>query len=670
MIDKKFCLSFQEDPGTVDFQGKMFHITASLAGESSSVLVLSIYRAEKELLFRHFIEKGKYLTYFSSGKKSTASLGYLNDFDICWTPYECDRKYSFGESFVGMVQWFLKQIDYQEAPRKKYPWFAVEMTAEEEALRLLEMYEEELLKEKLENRHKAIIERIDEKMKLVPEIPKGFEEWLKEELFKADRYICYDARKRKKLGKCSYCGHVAEYPDAKREQGGVCAGCGSKIVFFPGRQATDILKKASAVVLQKTEEGLLFRRFTANCRHPKNGEPFRTQEISYFETDRCFWGLEDGKYFTEDAYSYQDFKQTGKIRWCEWDREWDRNLYGRVYPKNLRESLNGSVYQYSALQEFVEHEQGTYEGFAPTRYLRAYEEHPELEYMVKRGFYSISESLVHSWNGELVYRLQLLSKAHQKLLRQEDGGIEFLTFLEGIEKRHLSMSEEEILRAREWADGDDRMIKILTHTTITKLSNYLEKQQNQAEEEVKRVQHGQKVHRTKGKHGIFQIYADYFDFCEELGKNVDHDFVLYPRNLIGAHDELVEEILAYREREKKKKIKEYDQIMKKQHRALLKKYEFEDGGLKIVVPRSRKELEQEGEAMRNCVGTYLERMAKGKCVVLFVRKTKEPEKPYIDIEISGEKIIQCRRKQNKDAIDEIQGFLDKFKAKRLIEGAK
>lgn len=680
MINKKFCMSFREDPETIDFQGKDFHFEAALIGESSSVLVLSVYREktwskeQREPLFRHFVEKGGYITYFSSGKKSVASINYITWFGVCWAPYiyNVERKYSFNENFAEVIHQFLEKVGFWEQAEDARLKMK-ELSKSERALRAVGIYEEQLLKEKLNNRHNAIKKRIDERMEQVPEIPGGYEGWLKEEVFRGERYIYYDAQKRKKPGQCSYCGHVAEYPNAKREQEGTCKGCGSKITFYPGRKTADYQKKISTVIIQRTEEGLLFRRFVAHCTHRKNGEPFRMQDIEFFETDRCFWGLEDGVYFSEDGYSYQNFKQTGEFRWCESGDVQERNLYGMVYPENLREVLGDTAYRYSALPEYVDHSQD--QSFLPLRYLRQYEKHPELEYVVKRGYYSIANSLIRWWgDGEIVERIHNLPKPYQKLLRREDGNIEFLTFLEEVEANQLSMSDEEILRARELSDGNDRIIKILTHTTITKLSNYLKRQERKAEEEIQRTdpwaKRGSTVHRAQGKQGSFSIYADYFNFCEELGKNVDHDFVLYPRDLIGAHDELVKEVLELREREKKKRLKQCDQLMKDRHGALSEKYGFEDGGLKIVVPKSKRELEKEGEAMRNCVGTYLERMAKGECTVLFVRKTENPKEPYIDIEVKGEKILQCRRKRNEDATNEIQGFLDKFRAERLVAMAE
>lgn len=64
----------------------------------------------------------------------------------------------------------------------------------------------------------------------------------------------------------------------------------------------------------------------------------------------------------------------------------------------------------------------------------------------------------------------------------------------------------------------------------------------------------------------------------------------------------------------------------------------------VTIPASETELQLEGNAMRNCVGHYWERLRKGNCDLAFIRKGG---KPYIDMEMSGGRIVQMRYKANR-----------------------
>lgn len=67
----------------------------------------------------------------------------------------------------------------------------------------------------------------------------------------------------------------------------------------------------------------------------------------------------------------------------------------------------------------------------------------------------------------------------------------------------------------------------------------------------------------------------------------------------------------------------------------------------IVIPNTETEMRDEGHAMHNCVGGYYSRWKAGSCDLAFIRKDG---KPYIDIEIGGDRIIQARYAHN-EAVD-------------------
>ena len=76
------------------------------------------------------------------------------------------------------------------------------------------------------------------------------------------------------------------------------------------------------------------------------------------------------------------------------------------------------------------------------------------------------------------------------------------------------------------------------------------------------------------------------------------------------------------------------------------KYEWAAMGLIVIVPEHVSDLISEGEKQHNCVGGYMDRVAKGLTDVVFIRKDKAPEQSYITMEIHNGRIIQARTKNN------------------------
>ena len=74
----------------------------------------------------------------------------------------------------------------------------------------------------------------------------------------------------------------------------------------------------------------------------------------------------------------------------------------------------------------------------------------------------------------------------------------------------------------------------------------------------------------------------------------------------------------------------------------------EIGGYEIVVPKSASDLIAEGNAMRNCVGTYGEKFAEGQTILVFFHKQG---KPCMDVEIDplDFKVVQARLFANANA---------------------
>lgn len=107
---------------------------------------------------------------------------------------------------------------------------------------------------------------------------------------------------------------------------------------------------------------------------------------------------------------------------------------------------------------------------------------------------------------------------------------------------------------------------------------------------------------------------------------------MWPRHLMAAHDRLEE---LQRIETNAKKNAELDAGFRK----IVEAYgclEWNDGDLRILLPRSNAELVREGAVLRHCVGGY----GKGHCagrLIFFVRKYRRPERSYytLNIDMTG-----------------------------------
>lgn len=87
--------------------------------------------------------------------------------------------------------------------------------------------------------------------------------------------------------------------------------------------------------------------------------------------------------------------------------------------------------------------------------------------------------------------------------------------------------------------------------------------------------------------------------------------------------------------------------------------------LQIVCPKRANDLVAEGRALHHCVGSYIDRVAEGRCLIVFVRRVEEPKKPYVTVEVRDGKIAQIHGDHNSDPTEEVKKFVDLWSRKVL-----
>ena len=72
------------------------------------------------------------------------------------------------------------------------------------------------------------------------------------------------------------------------------------------------------------------------------------------------------------------------------------------------------------------------------------------------------------------------------------------------------------------------------------------------------------------------------------------------------------------------------------------------------------EIKNEGAALHHCVGTYVDRVAKGQTHIFFVRRVEEPDTPYFTMEYNNGRVIQCRGNHNCGMPASVKAFVAAF----------
>jgi hypothetical protein len=240
------------------------------------------------------------------------------------------------------------------------------------------------------------------------------------------------------------------------------------------------------------------------------------------------------------------------------------------------------------------------------------------------------------------------------LLQNLDADIKQLELYQSLKAQNVQPDETLMRWYKESKCTDeDNLLYALRYTTPHKLMRYINKQfDRQKEREIYGVQRYDRPGR------VLSEYNDYLNMGENLEYDFSDNFVLFPKNLIEAHDKAS---MLYDTN--KKAI--FDKKIREAYENLGEQYHFSKNGFTIVPPRTANEIVEEGHTLHHCVHTYVERVAKGKCVILFIRQNDNIKKPFYTVEVQDSRVIQIHGSQHCKPTPEVQNFLDLWERTKL-----
>ncbi len=499
---------------------------------------------------------------------------------------------------------------------------------------LLKLQNEVLYKKRLA-KEDEIFKYTEEHMKQIEQVGEEFTNWAIDFTKREHTWMF----KKKGVLVCSNCGEVQT--DAKANTTTICPVCKHKA------RVTTALYKGEIFYLEKLEK--------SDC--PEADFLLRTFEIrsysSISKSTEIFMKEIRREYISAEGIVYQYNMSFYKVkeRWIEKSDlkdeeggtlfEFGKPRYSTLYPiidKDIKEKLNRTGYEI-----LIKNETKTVWSILLQR---SYWKEEINEYIIKAGMTELLNDLLEVPEYGLIKSVERklhkalgIEKSHMQFMKQYNLGIEGLEFVQMSEKIKMEPKKEYLDIALKV--GNHKWFEMLEYSKPQKAINYVKKQLKIMKISKPWGYDYKKYQQYKWK-TVIDTWIDYLKMAKKLNWNVEDSYFKYPKNLVEAHNEVLRIVHQNEEKLREKKRKEDSKKIAEMKEKLEKEYSFEAFGYTIVAPRNAQEIVKEGNKLKHCVGRsdYIERMAEGKTVILFLRKLQELDKPFVTIEIINGKIGQ------------------------------
>ena len=428
---------------------------------------------------------------------------------------------------------------------------------------------------------------------------------------------------------------------AKHREYGTCAKCGFNAwIINTGRKKrlSDLREeKAAAFVLPVSENEVCIRCefFYRDFAHGVACSWRESYELYRFRKG------EEPEYYRA-RYYYGDVIRVNKLR-EPFGRS--NSAYGFTYADYRFIGLNrleNTFFKYSLFRKAGYREVN--DGFL---YLALYSRYPEKVEMLLKGGYAelLSRKLngyktrhAVKWNAESLRDFWKLSKVERNEWARFKNDMDVLD----VYMRLFRGRKNGMVNAKNW----NVHVSYYISADVTK---YLDRY-GAAYEDFLRYLKKQAV-----LPGSAYTWKDYIEAAEAIGFDLTVHNVLFPKELVTAHDETVKiRKLKALEIEQKKAAERFDKLMKL--------YGMEKDGYFIRAPHDCAEIIDEGKALKHCVGGYAARHANGVTTILFMRSAAWPDKPLYTIEMHGKELIQVHGFHNRTAPKDIPAANEFFES--------
>ncbi|WP_031551480.1 PcfJ domain-containing protein [Oribacterium sp. FC2011] len=513
-------------------------------------------------------------------------------------------------------------------------------------------------------------------------------------------------------GYCTRCKqNVSLKGKIKHLSEGKCPSCKKEVTFISRLRNHKVVHDTRcAMKLEKASEGYTLIRFF-RVEMTINGDSISP---IYDLTERVREFVKEKKV---RAYKWN----WGKWEYCKTIRGFGGNRImnigcnfgkfsskGGIYTKGLNSLIDSTPFlQHIGFKEFLELKHPEInkqdrEIRCISDYLESHAMETYFEWIEKSGFrmlkekiyegYGLSESICNIHGKTLPEVFGVDRQTYRRIYERRDtitdrGILVYREFpkLKDAEKQELSL----LFKPHEF----ENIRSILQYTTYHKAMKYIRAQIDST---------------FNSPSSVLTMWCDYIKMRDTYGEwNKKSNILFFPKYLKKAHDEIMDlnKIKKKEEARKRlaKKIQEtyrsiglsdeewqqstYSKILDatqvdrlpvffkldKKLPGIHKKYDFsmENGELFVTAPKIAYDIVSEGEIQNICVGQkgmgYIENMAENKAVILFVRRSEEPDKPYYTVEVRNNTIVQVRGKCNCSAKEDVINLLTEYAKKKALK---
>lgn len=479
-----------------------------------------------------------------------------------------------------------------------------------DAASLIRCLQDDMRRRKNEDAKDAREQRIKRRQEKRGELPKDWQEWLAERVFRYDNYVFYDAKKRK-TGTCSHC--LAEIPleKKKHKEMGICPNCKRQVRYRAKGYGEFVSDGRQVIYIERIEDAILVRCIKSVKMSTPKGEmiTWRDLVLSTITSKKVYRDYNIGW----TAEEWTDARPAEMSLWTE---------TGDLYTRGLKEQLAGTPYQYAPMDIWASCSKKS----QTTDFLWMFGQCPWMEYALKMGLKRLVEECVD--RGIKIAPTR--PGAQLKRLERLNGGILMLSYMSHCAESKMKVTDEEL----QWLDKNakrpqegkialDKMHR--AGKTATRMINYIEKQRG-----------------LKGD--VIRTWIDYLQMAEAEGMDMTDDIVLFPKNLRLRHDDLVNKKEEENDQQRLLKNAELEEKVK-ERLPEMERYRWTGKEYIITPAQSIIDLMQEGRSLHHCVGRnedYMKKMANGKTWILFLRRKESPDEPYytIEIDVHTDEIIQ------------------------------
>lgn len=533
--------------------------------------------------------------------------------------------------------------------------------------------------------------KVQEKMNLVPAVPKKAREWIWR-VEGAEDFLFRD--KESQQWHCTACKksfqlHLPRRADGEKKvrhnDRAICPGCGKEVVAKT--KTTSIEKKSRFYLAQRMLDDRMgvWRSFNVVMKWTTDGRQIRLNEA----TRIIIYNINTGSKYAGEIF-YNQYRPDGAYSRGGWNPEYayfdnKRNPSQRgmgkeyMYPEGIEEALAGTAFQRCG--RLISQMAAGKMKLDYNRLISTQGSHNIagiVEYLYKGRFQKLLEETIdgislhlpgeyygslniHGTTIEEIFQIRDRQRINR--IRDANGGEGMLEWMQLSDRTGARISQETLmwLEKNKIAPKDIRFLE--NRMSPEQIMHYITRQQAEG-------------YKGKTAKTVIGQWADYMNMLESLGRKTDDEMMYRPRQLKRRHDECVEEINAQRirdemNRDPETRRQEADKMNKRFPGAekvladIREKYEYGDDQYIITIPRSLMDIITEGQALHHCAGAtdrYFDRIMQRETYICFLRKKEDPDTPYYTIEVEpGGTIRQHRGYMDEEPnIEQVKPFLRKW----------